>query len=136
MLQETLNGQLRGLPSQFLTRISKLILKTQGLRNSCGKELTLTYYSIRKQFLLIYLPFTHKICLCFSCSSVFLAYLRKYVVLYVLFLQFVKVVHLTEVYLFHDMIDMLIGCGYKKGTTLFGYGYDFRQSIRFFTFNC
>ncbi|XP_057471467.1 phospholipase A(1) LCAT3-like isoform X2 [Actinidia eriantha] len=43
---------------------------------------------------------------------------------------FVKVVHLTEVYLFHDMIDMLIGCGYKKGTTLFGYGYDFRQSIR------
>ncbi|GFZ11344.1 lecithin:cholesterol acyltransferase 3 [Actinidia rufa] len=44
--------------------------------------------------------------------------------------SFVKVVHLTEVYLFHDMIDMLIGCGYKKGTTLFGYGYDFRQSIR------
>ncbi|CAK9155466.1 unnamed protein product [Ilex paraguariensis] len=25
---------------------------------------------------------------------------------------------------------MLVGCGYKKGTTLFGYGYDFRQSNR------
>ncbi|KAG5549527.1 hypothetical protein RHGRI_014752 [Rhododendron griersonianum] len=43
---------------------------------------------------------------------------------------FVKLIHLAEVYHFHDMIDMLIGCGYKKGTTLFGYGYDFRQSIR------
>ncbi|XP_052185966.1 phospholipase A(1) LCAT3-like [Diospyros lotus] len=42
----------------------------------------------------------------------------------------VKCLHLTEVYHFHDMIDMLIGCGYKKGTTLFGYGYDFRQSNR------
>lgn len=43
---------------------------------------------------------------------------------------FVKLIHLTEVYHFHDMIDMLTECGYKKGTTLFGYGYDFRQSIR------
>jgi triacylglycerol esterase/lipase EstA (alpha/beta hydrolase family) len=34
------------------------------------------------------------------------------------------------VYHFHDMIDMLINCGYEKGTTLFGYGYDFRQSNR------
>ncbi|KAG8057376.1 hypothetical protein GUJ93_ZPchr0002g25888 [Zizania palustris] len=34
------------------------------------------------------------------------------------------------VYHFHDMIDMLVDCGYKKGTTLFGYGYDFRQSNR------
>ncbi|XP_021282452.1 phospholipase A(1) LCAT3 isoform X2 [Herrania umbratica] len=42
----------------------------------------------------------------------------------------VKLIHLTEVYHFHDMIDMLVGCGYKKGTTLFGYGYDFRQSNR------
>lgn len=42
----------------------------------------------------------------------------------------VKLLHLTEVYHFHDMIDMLVGCGYKKGTTLFGYGYDFRQSNR------
>ncbi|GKB82291.1 phospholipase A(1) LCAT3-like protein [Tanacetum coccineum] len=31
---------------------------------------------------------------------------------------------------FHDSIDMLVDCGYKKGTTLFGYGYDFRQSNR------
>lgn len=29
------------------------------------------------------------------------------------------------------MIDMLVGCGYKKGTTLFGFGYDFRQSNRY-----
>jgi hypothetical protein len=36
------------------------------------------------------------------------------------------------VYHFHDMIDMLINCGYEKGTTLFGYGYDFRQSNRYF----
>lgn len=43
---------------------------------------------------------------------------------------FVKCVHLTDVYHFHDMIEMLVGCGYKKGTTLFGYGYDFRQSNR------
>ncbi|OAY32237.1 phospholipase A(1) LCAT3 isoform X2 [Manihot esculenta] len=43
---------------------------------------------------------------------------------------FVKLCHVTEVYHFHDMIDMLIKCGYKKGTTLFGYGYDFRQSNR------
>ncbi|KAK6137729.1 hypothetical protein DH2020_028529 [Rehmannia glutinosa] len=35
-----------------------------------------------------------------------------------------------DLYHFHDMIDMLVGCGYKKGTTLFGYGYDFRQSNR------
>ncbi|PWA37813.1 lecithin:cholesterol/phospholipid:diacylglycerol acyltransferase [Artemisia annua] len=42
----------------------------------------------------------------------------------------IKLLHITDVYHFHDMIDMLIGCGYKKGTTLFGYGYDFRQSNR------
>ncbi|PKA49924.1 Phospholipase A(1) LCAT3 [Apostasia shenzhenica] len=42
----------------------------------------------------------------------------------------VKCVHLTDLYHFHDMITMLIDCGYKKGTTLFGYGYDFRQSNR------
>ncbi|GFP95789.1 phospholipase a(1) lcat3 [Phtheirospermum japonicum] len=41
---------------------------------------------------------------------------------------FVKCLHLTDVYHFHEMIGMLVGCGYKKGTTLFGYGYDFRQS--------
>ncbi|KAL8166230.1 hypothetical protein V2J09_007729 [Rumex salicifolius] len=38
--------------------------------------------------------------------------------------------HLSEVYYFHDMIDMLLDCGYKKGITLFGFGYDFRQSNR------
>ncbi|WCJ38889.1 lecithin:cholesterol acyltransferase 3 [Euphorbia peplus] len=43
---------------------------------------------------------------------------------------FVKLFHVTELYHFHDMIDMLIKCGYKKGTTLFGFGYDFRQSNR------
>lgn len=43
---------------------------------------------------------------------------------------FVKLIRLKEVYHFHDMIDMLMGIGYKKGTTLFGYGYDFRQSNR------
>ncbi|XP_027353112.1 phospholipase A(1) LCAT3 [Abrus precatorius] len=43
---------------------------------------------------------------------------------------FIKCVHLSEVYHFHDMIEMLVDCGYKKGTTLFGYGYDFRQSNR------
>ncbi|KAL3523292.1 hypothetical protein ACH5RR_016126 [Cinchona calisaya] len=42
----------------------------------------------------------------------------------------VKILHLTDVYHFHDMIDMLVDCGYKKGSTLFGYGYDFRQSNR------
>ncbi|XP_039040645.1 phospholipase A(1) LCAT3-like isoform X1 [Hibiscus syriacus] len=42
----------------------------------------------------------------------------------------IKILHITDVYHFHDMIDMLVGCGYKKGTTLFGYGYDFRQSNR------
>ncbi|KAL9429626.1 hypothetical protein AB3S75_031441 [Citrus x aurantiifolia] len=41
-----------------------------------------------------------------------------------------KLIHFTEVYHFHDMIEMLVKCGYKKGTTLFGYGYDFRQSNR------
>ncbi|KAK8934715.1 Phospholipase A(1) LCAT3 [Platanthera zijinensis] len=42
----------------------------------------------------------------------------------------VKCLHVTDVYHFHDMINMLINCGYTKGTTLFGYGYDFRQSNR------
>ncbi|GER43254.1 histidine triad nucleotide-binding protein [Striga asiatica] len=34
------------------------------------------------------------------------------------------------VYYFHDMIAELISWGYKEGTTLFGFGYDFRQSNR------
>ena len=49
-------------------------------------------------------------------------------------LQFVELLHLSMVYHFHDMIDMLINCGYEKGTTLFGYGYDFRQSNRYFLY--
>ncbi|XP_058094022.1 phospholipase A(1) LCAT3 isoform X2 [Magnolia sinica] len=43
---------------------------------------------------------------------------------------FTKCLHLTDVYHFHDMINMLVECGYEKGTSLFGYGYDFRQSNR------
>ncbi|XP_074292376.1 phospholipase A(1) LCAT3-like [Silene latifolia] len=43
---------------------------------------------------------------------------------------FVKCLQLKALYHFHDMIDMLVDCGYIKGTTLFGYGYDFRQSNR------
>ncbi|KAL1552189.1 Phospholipase A(1) lcat3 [Salvia divinorum] len=43
---------------------------------------------------------------------------------------FVKCLHVSDLYHFHDMIEMLVGCGYEKGTTLFGYGYDFRQSNR------
>ncbi|XP_022864562.1 phospholipase A(1) LCAT3 [Olea europaea var. sylvestris] len=42
----------------------------------------------------------------------------------------VKCLQFVDCYHFHYMIDMLVGCGYKKGTTLFGYGYDFRQSNR------
>ncbi|RYR29972.1 hypothetical protein Ahy_B01g054694 [Arachis hypogaea] len=41
---------------------------------------------------------------------------------------FTKCIYLTEVYHFCDIIDMLLGCGYKKGTTLLGYGSDFKQS--------
>lgn len=48
-----------------------------------------------------------------------------------LLLQIVKFLRLSEVYHFHDMIDMLVGCGYEKGFTLFGYGFDFRQSNRY-----
>ncbi|KAL6498276.1 Lecithin-cholesterol acyltransferase-like 4 [Orobanche gracilis] len=35
------------------------------------------------------------------------------------------------VYYFHDMIVEFIKWGYQEGTTLFGFGYDFRQSNRF-----
>ncbi|OAY80326.1 Phospholipase A(1) LCAT3 [Ananas comosus] len=44
----------------------------------------------------------------------------------------VKLLRVTDVYHFHDMIDMLVECGYEKGTTLFGYGYDFRQSNSYY----
>ncbi|KAK6931937.1 Lecithin:cholesterol/phospholipid:diacylglycerol acyltransferase [Dillenia turbinata] len=35
------------------------------------------------------------------------------------------------VYYFHDMIIEMINWGFQEGTTLFGFGYDFRQSNRF-----
>ncbi|CAI9090526.1 OLC1v1025310C1 [Oldenlandia corymbosa var. corymbosa] len=35
------------------------------------------------------------------------------------------------VYYFHDMIEEMLKWGYKEGETLFGFGYDFRQSNRF-----
>ncbi|RWW78566.1 hypothetical protein BHE74_00013212 [Ensete ventricosum] len=31
---------------------------------------------------------------------------------------------------YHDMIEQMIKWGYREGTTLFGFGYDFRQSNR------
>ncbi|XP_002983393.2 phospholipase A(1) LCAT3 [Selaginella moellendorffii] len=39
-------------------------------------------------------------------------------------------IRLNIVYNFHDLIEQLEQWGYKAGTTLFGYGYDFRQSNR------
>nr|GMD04101.1 lecithin-cholesterol acyltransferase-like 4 [Ipomoea batatas] len=36
-----------------------------------------------------------------------------------------------SVYYFHDMIAEMLTWGYQEGTTLFGFGYDFRQSNRF-----
>ncbi|RZC47449.1 hypothetical protein C5167_040392 [Papaver somniferum] len=42
----------------------------------------------------------------------------------------VRCLKVEEMYQFHNMINMLVECGYKKGATLFGYGYDFRQSNR------
>ncbi|KAK3041226.1 hypothetical protein RJ639_028486 [Escallonia herrerae] len=36
-----------------------------------------------------------------------------------------------SVYYFHDMIFEMIRWGYQEGKTLFGFGYDFRQSNRF-----
>ncbi|CAK9203673.1 unnamed protein product [Sphagnum jensenii] len=37
---------------------------------------------------------------------------------------------LDSVYYFHDLIEQMKGWGYKEGFTLFGFGYDFRQSNR------
>lgn len=41
-----------------------------------------------------------------------------------------KLLHIKELYYFHDLIDTLLDWGYEKGVTLFGYGFDFRQSNR------
>lgn len=35
------------------------------------------------------------------------------------------------VYYFHDMITEMIKWGFQEGKTLFGFGYDFRQSNRY-----
>lgn len=35
------------------------------------------------------------------------------------------------VYYYHDMIEEMIKWGYEEGKTLFGFGYDFRQSNRY-----
>lgn len=39
------------------------------------------------------------------------------------------------VYYFHDMIVEMIKWGFQEGKTLFGFGYDFRQSNRYLL-NC
>uniref|UniRef100_A0A0C9S5P6 TSA: Wollemia nobilis Ref_Wollemi_Transcript_18723_2374 transcribed RNA sequence n=1 Tax=Wollemia nobilis TaxID=56998 RepID=A0A0C9S5P6_9CONI len=40
------------------------------------------------------------------------------------------IIRMNVVYYFHDMIEKMLGWGYEEGTTLFGFGYDFRQSNR------
>ncbi|KAG0564382.1 hypothetical protein M758_8G102500 [Ceratodon purpureus] len=40
------------------------------------------------------------------------------------------IVRLDTVYYFHDLITQMKSWGYKEGKTLFGFGYDFRQSNR------
>jgi pimeloyl-ACP methyl ester carboxylesterase len=40
------------------------------------------------------------------------------------------IIRMNTVYYFHDMIGKMLGWGYQEGTTLFGFGYDFRQSNR------
>lgn len=40
-----------------------------------------------------------------------------------------------SVYYFHDMIIEMIKWGFQEGKTLFGFGYDFRQSNRYML-NC
>jgi hypothetical protein len=41
-----------------------------------------------------------------------------------------QIFRMDDVYYFHDLIKQLTGWGYQEGTTLFGFGYDFRQSNR------
>lgn len=41
-----------------------------------------------------------------------------------------QIFRMDDVYYFHDLIDQLTNWGYQEGTTLFGFGYDFRQSNR------
>lgn len=44
-----------------------------------------------------------------------------------------QIFRMDDVYYFHDLIKQLTAWGYQEGTTLFGFGYDFRQSNRCFT---
>ena len=41
-----------------------------------------------------------------------------------------QIFRMNDVYYFHDLIKQLTDWGYQEGTTLFGFGYDFRQSNR------
>lgn len=41
-----------------------------------------------------------------------------------------QIFRMDDVYYFHDLIKQLTDWGYQEGTTLFGFGYDFRQSNR------
>ncbi len=41
-----------------------------------------------------------------------------------------QLLRLDSVYYFHDLIKQMKGWGYQEGSTLFGFGYDFRQSNR------
>jgi hypothetical protein len=40
------------------------------------------------------------------------------------------ILRLDAIYYFHDLIKEMLGWGYKEGTSLFGFPYDFRQSNR------
>eukprot|EP00252_Welwitschia_mirabilis_P027406 TRINITY_DN938_c0_g1_i1.p1 TRINITY_DN938_c0_g1~~TRINITY_DN938_c0_g1_i1.p1 ORF type:complete len:571 (-),score=131.73 TRINITY_DN938_c0_g1_i1:672-2384(-) len=40
------------------------------------------------------------------------------------------IIDAEAVYYFHDLIEQMLCWGYDEGTTLFGFGYDFRQSNR------
>jgi len=44
---------------------------------------------------------------------------------------FMQIIGRDCVYYFHDMIVEMIKWGFQEGKTLFGFGYDFRQSNRY-----
>lgn len=53
-------------------------------------------------------------------------------------ISFMQVIGRESVYYFHDMIVEMTKWGFQEGKTLFGFGYDFRQSNRYlpiFTFS-
>lgn len=49
---------------------------------------------------------------------------------------FMQVIGRECVYYFHDMIMEMINWGFQEGKTLFGFGYDFRQSNRYVCWVC